>query len=96
MTTEATPRTKFCHCCQTHHPVENFSADRTRPDGLRRRCRACDNAYRAARYWSPERVARRMTKRGKATAVMVDRAKDQIARLQRLIDARSLQPQEHA
>lgn len=47
---------KFCNRCKTEKPVEAFSKNRTRPDGLNHSCRKCKNAYRLA--WTGEANAR--------------------------------------
>ena len=39
---------KICATCNETKPLDQFSKDKTRPDGSKRRCRACDKAYQAA------------------------------------------------
>lgn len=39
--------TKICKDCNETKPLDQFSKDKTRPDGSKRRCRACDKAYMA-------------------------------------------------
>lgn len=45
---------KRCYVCDDHKDRCNFSRDRSRPDGLNRRCKACDRAM--ARAYKLERV----------------------------------------
>lgn len=32
---------KFCHACQTVHPISEFYSSRNRPDGLHTQCKEC-------------------------------------------------------
>lgn len=44
---------KWCPRCQRLRPVEAFTPDASKSDGLQSRCRPCDNAK--ARAWYHER-----------------------------------------
>ena len=48
--------TKTCQTCGTHKYADQFSRRSTSPDGLREKCRICDNARRrfAKTGWSQE------------------------------------------
>ena len=39
-----------CYVCGNTLPLDQFASDRSRSSGRMRRCRACDNAKRKARY----------------------------------------------
>lgn len=45
---------KECRRCHEEKPVENFSANRMRRDGLHTWCRACASAYAKERYNDPK------------------------------------------
>ncbi len=53
----APPGQRLCPRCSSLKPLEDFSADASRTDGLRSCCRACDAARQKARYWTKERKA---------------------------------------
>jgi hypothetical protein len=38
------PGSKFCHACQTVHPVSAFNRNRSQSDGLCSQCRVCAKA----------------------------------------------------
>lgn len=50
----AAPTTKRCSKCQTDRDLAEFSADKQRPDGKRRWCRACDKARRTVAEKMPD------------------------------------------
>lgn len=44
---------KICTKCKTAKSVTEFSADRSRYDGLQAKCRSCDAEYRSSRVYVP-------------------------------------------
>lgn len=52
--------TKQCRTCGLTKPADDFSADKSRKDGLNNRCRVCDRLKSRARYaiWRDAILAR--------------------------------------
>lgn len=75
MTNTAT--TKRCPSCRQTLPLTAFPKDSSRPRGVRSHCSTCYAKRRAAHYWTPERLAkrverdRRMLERLEATAAFL-------------------------
>lgn len=54
---------KRCPCCGLTKPLDQFSRNRTRKDGVQSRCKACESAKQKARYQPKKpviKVGRRM------------------------------------
>lgn len=55
------PGSKFCHRCQTVHPLSSFYRNRTQPDGHTSRCSSCckqaDREAREMRKFLDEEMA---------------------------------------
>jgi hypothetical protein len=69
----APPGHKFCHRCSDYKSVAAFALDNSKSDGLRARCRDCDNARLKDRYWTKERLKARQQRKAQAKRTALER-----------------------
>lgn len=72
------PGAKWCTKCKSVRGNHAFSTDASRPDGLRRWCKGCDNEAtrirQTASYWTPERLAKRDARNAVIASIAAQRA----------------------
>lgn len=54
---------KHCPGCTRAKPVADFASDASKSDGLRPRCRQCNNKKAKASYWTKERKQERKARK---------------------------------